>query len=91
MAEPRPTLQSRALVNLGLSTEKISPGEAKVILAQLDHDSRSSVKHGALFALGMAGAPELKALAEHESGWFRRTASWWIEQGPAIHEPVVPG
>ncbi len=91
LAEPRPTLQSRALVNLGLSTEKIHSGEAKAILAQLTPDSRSSVKHGALFALGMAGAPELKILAEHESGWFRRTASWWIEQGPAIHEPAVPG
>ena len=90
MTESRPTLQARALVNLGLSTEKISPGEARAILRQITPDSRNSLKHGAFFALGMSGAPELKELAHHESGWFRRTASWWLEQGPAIHEPLVP-
>lgn len=89
MTESRPTLQSRALVNLGLSREGVSRGEARAILAQVDESSRASVRHGAFFALGMSGAPEIKALGKHDDEGFRRTAAWWKEQGPAIHDVEV--
>lgn len=92
LTETRPTLQARALVNLGLSDEPISPGEARAILTQVSPDSRGSVRQATLFALGMSGAPEIKKLAKHDAEWFRRTASWWVEQGPALHEPeLLPG
>lgn len=92
MTETRPTLQSRALVNLGLSKEPVSNPEAKAILGNFDESSRGSVRHGTLFALGMSGTTALKPLCQHEAEPIRRTASWWREQGPAIHDvDVVDG
>lgn len=91
MTETRPTLQSRALVNLGLSKEPVSRTEARAILTQLGEETRGSVRHGTLFALGMSGAPEIAKLASHDDERVRRTAAWWREQGPAIHDvDVVP-
>ncbi|MFC6286220.1 hypothetical protein ACFP3Q_07960 [Nocardioides sp. GCM10027113] len=92
LTEVRPTLQARALVNLGLSDEPISPGEARAILNQVSPDSRGSVRAATLFALGMSGAPEIEKCAVHEEDWYSRAAIWWMKQGPALHEPeLLPG
>ena len=47
------------------------------------------MRHGTFFALGMSGAREIETLVNHDSEWFRRTATWWLEQGPAIHDPEL--
>lgn len=86
MTETRPTLQSRALVNLGLSKEPVSNHEARAILGTFDESARGSVRHGTFFALGMSGVSALERLAEHDAEQIRRTAAWWREQGPAIHD-----
>lgn len=86
LSETRPTLQARALVNIGLNAEPIHHGEARAILSGLTTETRGSVRHGTLFALGMSGAEELRALAEHDAEPVRRSAQWWLDLGPAIHD-----
>lgn len=90
MSETRPTLKARALVNLGLSPEPISEAESRTIAQQLDPEARGSVRHGTIFALAMSGSPAVADLAEHEDARTRRAAAWWLEHGPAIHDPVRP-
>lgn len=88
LTDTRPTLKSRALINLGLNHEPVSSAEARALLAQLEPDSRGSVRYGTFFALGMSGAKEMKALVNHEQEKVRRAAQWWLDQGSAIHDPV---
>lgn len=93
LAETRPTIRARALVNLGLSTGALASDEIGALMRKFDESNRVSDRQATLFALGMSGADELKLLAEHETEWIRRAARWWLDQGPAIHDSdirVVP-
>ncbi|MFC5177408.1 hypothetical protein [Nocardioides taihuensis] len=90
LSEGRPALRGRALVNLGLNPEPISPGEARAIIAGLRAEAEQvPVRHGALFALGMSGAEELTTLVDHGSDAVRRGSRWWVAHGPAIHDHVL--
>ncbi len=87
LTETRPTVRARALVNAGLSAD-LTP-EQRMAIAEQYHASRSLERHATLFALGMAGAPELARLAESEDTETQRGAHWWVSQGPAIHDADV--
>ncbi|WP_435745886.1 hypothetical protein [Nocardioides sp. SYSU DS0663] len=87
MNEERPTIRTRALINAGMARTPIEPEEARAIAAMVDTRARPADRHALLYALGMQGSPELKQLADHESDEVRRAAAWWIEQGPALHDP----
>ena len=63
LSDGRTALRGRALVNLGLNPEPISPGEARAVISGLQAEpDQTTVRHGVLFALGMSGAAELTAL-----------------------------
>lgn len=84
MTEQRPTIRARALVNVGLGGP-LNPEQSRAIADDYD-GSRPLERHSALFALGMAGAPELQRLAAHEDPETKGAAQWWLGQGPAIHD-----
>jgi hypothetical protein len=95
MAETRPTLRARALVNLGLNPSPVTATEAEALLALVTDSSnpteRTPERQATMFALGMAGAEQITALAKHENEWLGRSARWWLDQGPALHDSdVVP-
>ncbi|GAA4380215.1 hypothetical protein [Nocardioides caricicola] len=85
--EERPTIRARALVNAGLGGAMTSE-QNRAITAGYD-ERRSLERHATLFALGMAGAPELGELADHPDPETQRAAKWWLTQGPAIHDADV--
>jgi HEAT repeat protein len=85
--DKRPSVRARALVNVGLGGA-LEPDEASRLAGQYG-ESRTLERHATLFALGMAGAPQLAALAESEDSDTRRGARWWLAQGPAIHDGDV--
>jgi hypothetical protein len=89
LAETRPTIRARALVNLGLSPEPVRAVEVDALLGVLDDSSRIPERQSTMFALGMTGAPRLSLLAHAETEWVRRSAAWWLEKGPAIHDADV--
>lgn len=84
VSEQRPTIRARALVNAGLGGP-LTPDQSRAISERYDAQ-RSLERHATLFALGMAGAPEITLLAGHEDPDTQRAATWWLEQGPAIHD-----
>ena len=87
LSDGRTALRGRALVNLGLNPEPISPGEARAVVAGLQAEpDQTTVRHGVLFALGMSGAAELTALAGHGPDAVRRGSRWWLAHGGAIHD-----
>jgi len=86
MSESRPTLRSRALINMGLDETALSEREAQALVASVAPTERGSVRHGLFFALGMSGSDLLVELTDHESDSFRSSAQWWRTLGPAIHE-----
>jgi len=85
-SESRPTLRSRALVNVGLDPLVLSTVEARTLVASVSPAGAEPVRRGLLFALGMSGGALLADLAGHESDEVRRAARWWQSQGTAIHE-----
>jgi hypothetical protein len=85
IAEKRPSVRARALVNVGLGGA-LTPEQSRAIADRYD-EARSVERHATLFALGMAGAAELAELATSEDQETRRGAQWWLDQGPAIHDP----
>lgn len=86
-SEDRPTVRARALVNVGLGGA-LKP-EQTAAIAQRYGDSKPLERHATLFALGMAGAPELATFAESEDAETQRGARWWLSQGMAIHDADV--
>lgn len=84
--EERPTLRARALVNVGMACAGLPEEDATALADAVATQQRPADRHATLFALGMQGASELKALAEHDQQDIRRAASWWLERGPAIHD-----
>ncbi|MGZ6737769.1 MAG: hypothetical protein ACXVEK_14585, partial [Nocardioides sp.] len=87
LAEIRPTIRARALVNVGLNPEPLRPAEADALLGKLEEGSRPVERHATLFALGMSGAPAVHRLAEGpDSDPTARAARWWVQRGPALHD-----
>jgi hypothetical protein len=86
LAETRPTIRARALMNLGLNPEPVKPLEVDALLGRLDTTSDPHERHATLFALGMTGAPRLALLAHQDTEWMRSSAGWWLGQGPALHD-----
>jgi hypothetical protein len=82
--DKRPSVRARALVTLGLGGP-LAAEDAEAVAAPYD-ESRPIERHAALFALGMAGAPQLAALAESADQETRRGARWWLAQGPALED-----
>ena len=82
--DERPSVRARALVNAGLGGE-LTPAQSEAIADRYDA-SKSLERHATLFALGMAGAPQLKVLAESDDPETQRGARWWLNQGSAIHD-----
>lgn len=87
--DPRPAIRARALVNAGLGGP-LKPEASAAIAERLgDGQGKLLERHATLFALGMAGAPELGALVASEDAETQRAARWWMKQGPAIHDSDV--
>lgn len=82
VVDERPTVRARALVNAGLGGT-LKPDQCAAIMGRYDA-ARSAERHATLFALGMAGAPELADLAEGSDPETQRGAQWWLDRGPAI-------
>lgn len=82
VVDERPTVRARALVNAGLGGS-MKPDQSAAIARGYDA-ARSAERHATLFALGMAGAPELADLAESGDAETQRGARWWLDRGPAI-------
>ncbi|HEY0949239.1 hypothetical protein, partial [Nocardioides sp.] len=82
VVDERPTVRARALVNAGLGGS-LKPDESAAVAGRYDA-ARSAERHATLFALGMAGAPELADLAESADPETQRSAQWWLDHGPAI-------
>lgn len=91
LAETRPSIRARALVNLGLNPDPVGPDEAEAVLSRLDEHARPNERQGTLFALGMAGVPQVAELVDHEHEWISKPAQWWLDVGPAIHDSDVVG
>lgn len=87
LVDDRPTVRARALVNVGLDGS-VTPEQSAAVAQQYDA-SKSLERHATLFALGMAGAPELGALAAADDADTARAARWWLSQGQAIHDGDV--
>ncbi|WP_133059047.1 MULTISPECIES: hypothetical protein [unclassified Nocardioides] len=87
LVEARPSIRSRALVNVGLGGP-LQAEQSHAVLARFDR-AKMLERHAALFALGMAGAPELDVLAKSDDLETQRGALWWLTQGPAIHDRDV--
>jgi hypothetical protein len=88
VTETRPSIRSRALVTVGLGGP-VTDEQGAEIAGRLDH-ARTLERHATLFALGMAGSPEITALADSEDAETQHGAQWWIDQGPAIRDADVP-
>ncbi len=89
LAEGRPNVRARALVNLGLSPESLTPTEAATLMRQFHQSPQKSERRATLFVLGMSGSRELTKLTKHESEWVNRSARWWLSQGPALHDSDI--
>ena len=89
LAETRPPIRARALVNLGLHPDPISPEEAGILISQLNEHANANERHATMFALGMAAPADLATLVDHENEQVRRSAAWWRVQGPALHDTDV--
>ena len=87
LVEERPTVRARALVNAGLGGDLTA--EQSAAIAEHYDAARSLERHASLFALGMAGAPELEAMSGSDDPETQRGAKWWLGQGPAIHDADV--
>ncbi|MBZ5740074.1 hypothetical protein [Nocardioides mangrovi] len=87
ITEPRPSIRSRALVTAGLGGE-LDVAQGGEIVARLD-SARSLERHATLFALGMAGSPELGTLTSSEDVDTQRGAQWWLTRGGAIRDADV--
>ncbi len=85
--DKRPSVRARALVNVGLGGA-LSPDQCGAVLERFD-SSRSLERHATLFAVGMAGAPELAELAAAEDPEVKYGATWWLRQGSAIQDEDV--
>ena len=86
MGEARSSIRARALVNVGLLQAPLRHHEAEALWAMVEDTTKPIERHATMFALGMAGAPQLGSLAEAETDWPGRGARWWLEQGPARHD-----
>lgn len=87
VAEQRPSVRSRALVNVGLGRGLTA--EQGAAIAERYDASRSIERHATLFALGMTGAPQLAAFAASDDPETQRGARWWTGQGSALHDGDV--
>lgn len=90
LAEPRPTVRARALLNVGVSRERLGAAEADGLVDLATSTDSPDVAHAASFALGMQGARQLQELAarnDHPSG---AAAGWWLRAGPAIWDGPSP-
>ncbi|WP_343909224.1 hypothetical protein [Nocardioides aquiterrae] len=85
--DERPSVRARALVNVGLDGD-LTPEHTGAVAQRYDA-ARSIERHATLFALGMAGAPELPDFAKSDDAETARAAQWWLDQGPAIHDRDV--
>ncbi|WKN49544.1 hypothetical protein [Nocardioides sp. Arc9.136] len=88
-SEERPTIRTRALLNMGMARTALDPADAATLADSIAGQQRPAERHAMLFALGMQGAPEVKELADHVADDVRRAAAWWLERGPAIHDSDV--
>ncbi len=90
LTEPRPTVRARALLNVGVSRERLGAAEADGLVDLATSTDSPDVAHAASFALGMQGARQLQELAarnDHPSG---AAAGWWLRAGPAIWDGPSP-
>ncbi len=86
-SEKRTSVRARALVNAGLGGTL--DADARTSIVRQYDESRPLERHASLFALGMAGAPELAELGQRDDPDTQRGARWWLGRGPAIIDDDV--
>lgn len=89
LAESRTSIRARALVTVGLTPGELAEPDAEQISAGVTAESRLLEQQAGLFALGMSGSDQIKDLTEHPFEPIGRGAEWWLQQGPAIHDPDI--
>ena len=85
VVDERPTIRARALVNAGLCG-RLTTDQSATIAGRYDA-ARAVERHATMFALGMAGAPEVERFSGYADAEASRAARWWLEQGHAIRDP----
>jgi hypothetical protein len=84
LVDERPSVRSRALINVGLDGGLDS--EQCGLLADRLPESKPLERHSTLFALGMCGSPRLPELSKADDPDVAKAARWWLDRGPAIHD-----
>jgi hypothetical protein len=86
--EARTELRARGFVTTGLSRGELDDDAADLLLETARSSPTRSLRHAALFALGMADHSHLTVLCEVEPE--RRGAIWWRRIGSSLHDDDVP-
>lgn len=86
--ESREGIRARGLMTLGLTTGSLEDDAAELIVASAKEASTDSLRHAAVFALGMTDHERLRALAAEDPA-LARPVSWWRSLGPALHDEDV--
>ena len=87
-AEKRTVMRARGLVTLGLTAGPLEDDAAELMVATAKETDSESLRHAAVFALGMTDHERLRVLA-HEEPELARPIGWWRALGTAIHDADV--
>ncbi len=86
--ETRDGIRARGLVTLGLTPGPLEDDAADLMIATARASSTDSLRHAAVFALGMTDHERLRVLAAEDPA-LARSVGWWRSLGPAIHDEDV--
>lgn len=86
--ESRDGIRARGLVTLGLTSGPLEDDVADLMIATARASTTDSLRHAAVFALGMTDHERLRLLAAEDPA-LARSVSWWRSLGPAIHDEDV--
>jgi len=79
---------TRGLVTLGLTSGPLEDDAADLMIATARASSTDTLRHAAVFALGMTDHERLRVLAAEDPA-LARSVGWWRSLGPAIHDEDV--
>ncbi len=86
--EARDSIRARGLMTLGLTSGPLEDDAAELMISTAKEAASPSLRHAAVFALGMSDHERLRVLAMDDPA-LARSVSWWRSLGPAIHDEDV--
>jgi len=84
LKEDREALRARALIRMGAHPSGLQPDEDRAIVDHTLGSTSPLDRAAGLFALGMAGSPNVASLSGHQE--LGAAARWWREHGPATYD-----